>query len=242
MNNELEICRKILLSSGPGEFDTIVSNLKVITSNGGTCQLSDDFINHVRATYNKDHNVINEEDVTTSEDEQPSSSMIENIEKKVDNHLSKNFNASEVNTKHKVSENSAHNFIVEVNCNRVRLDNCHSGSFTATYHLDLNNYIIKGNAKIFCHYFEDGNVQLFADMHFKPITIVQSDSDPSSLNAIFKQISKWENEIISKLQSMFEDINENILKSVRRVLPISKTKFEWNANLHRMVKCLERPK
>ena len=230
MSNELNICRKILLSSSPGQFDTVVSNLTTIMT---TSHLTDEFINDVRSAYNKQHNVI--EDITNKDE---SNQMLETVHNKVDAHLSKNFNTSEVETKYRVIEKSSNNFMVEVNCDRVRLENCHSGSFTACYNLDLNNNTVDGKAEIVCHYFEDGNVQLATNVLFDSITV---KPDPS-LNNIFKQISRWENEIISKLQSMFEGINENILKSVRRVLPISKTKFEWNANLHRMVKCLEGPR
>ena len=225
--NELDICRTILLTSSRGQFNQVASNLKAIT----TAELTDEFLNDVRSTYNKQHNIIEE---VTNKDE--SNEMLQTLQKKADDHLSNNFNVSEIQTKHRVIEKSPNNFVVEVNCTRVRLENCHGGSFTACYNLDLNNNTMEGKAEIQCHYFEDGNVQLTTNILFDSVT-VQPDT-----SLIFKQISKWENEIISKLQSMFEGMNENILKSVRRVLPISKTKFEWNANLHRMVQCLEGPR
>merc|ERR1711862_883691 len=131
---------------------------------------------------------------------------------------------------------------IQVNCNRIRLQNCHAGSYSAKYHLDLNNYNVKGNSTLRIHYFEgNGNVQLYNNMIFKPVDIVvQQQQQQQKEDTIIKQIRKWENEIFSKLQIMYEDtMNDNILKCIRRVLPISKTKFEWNANLHRMIENLK---
>ena len=108
-------------------------------------------------------------DLNKNEDE--SNSTLKTLQKKVDEHLSKNFNVPEVNTKYQVSEKNTNNFKIEVNCNRVRLENCHSGSFTAVYSLDLNKHTVEGKVEMRCHYFEDGNIQLVSNVVFDSVTV-----------------------------------------------------------------------
>merc|ERR1711920_1124454 len=93
-----------------------------------------------------------------------------------------------------------------------------------------NKYDLQGTADLHVHYFEDGNVQLRSTVHFESCKV--------SLDEVFQKIGKWECEIMSKIQNVHENMNDGILKSMRRVLPISKTKMEWNIQMHRMVNCL----
>jgi len=52
-----------------------------------------------------------------------------------------------------------------------------------------------------------------------------------------KQIGDWEQEVVDSVAELYDSMGEK-LKSLRRVMPVTRTKMEWNVLSHRMVKLL----
>jgi len=72
------------------------------------------------------------------------------------------------------------------------------------------------------HYYEDGNVRLQTE---KPISTSVSSS--SSASEIVKQIAILEKRYQEELNRAFISLSEGAFKNLRRQLPITRQKVEW---------------
>lgn len=70
------------------------------------------------------------------------------------------------------------------------------------------------------HYFEDGNVQLKTDHSLQK-------SDISSPSALVKAIANDEKAYQEELNKTFSGLGDGIFKGLRRLLPVTKQKIEW---------------
>jgi hypothetical protein len=73
------------------------------------------------------------------------------------------------------------------------------------------------------HYYEDGNVRLLTD---KPV--VSSLSSSASASEIVKQIAAIERKYQEELNRGFQNLSENAFKGLRRQLPVTRQKMEWD--------------
>ncbi|KAJ8607060.1 hypothetical protein MRB53_040569 [Persea americana] len=80
---------------------------------------------------------------------------------------------------------------------------------------------IAGSIKVDVHYYEDGNVRLLTE---KPVSLSASSSSASD---IVKQIVLCERRYQEDLNRAFTSLNEGAFKSLRRQLPVTRQKIEW---------------
>ena len=76
-------------------------------------------------------------------------------------------------------------------------------------------------------------------MLFRSAACIKSNDNAeeqlSWAKSIVKQIQAWEDtEVMDKLTDMYERMNNEYLKSLRRVMPITRTKMDWNVMAHRV--------
>jgi len=126
---------------------------------------------------------------------------------------------------------------------KANLRNFWSGKWSSTWSvvLDTDNgaCTIEGRVAIKVHYFEDGNVQMTSKRKFdgKHITISQ-DTDLGV--EILKHIEDCESSIQSGLHDMYNNMNDVTFKAMRRTLPVTRTKMDWNVNAHKMAKAVSK--
>jgi len=82
---------------------------------------------------------------------------------------------------------------------------------------------LTGKIKCNVHYFEDGNVQLEDEIKFQGEVPLGGDVG----EAFAKQVKIWETEFTAKLEDIYTSLSEQVLQSLRRRLPITRTKFDW---------------
>ena len=82
---------------------------------------------------------------------------------------------------------------------------------------------MQGMIQVRAHYFEDGNVQLYATKEVKAST-----RDVSQL------IEASENELHAGLEAMYGDMADSTFKALRRVMPITKLKMKWSVDALRL--------
>jgi len=84
----------------------------------------------------------------------------------------------------------------------------------------------KAKIQVNVHYYEDGNVQLVTNWE-KSISL-QADNDAEKFAAaLLKQIASIEQNYQTALETSYTTMGETTFKALRRVLPISRQKIDW---------------
>lgn len=124
----------------------------------------------------------------------------------------------------------------------VDASNLSSGCWMAHWTLDSESDTaaeLSGTVSMHVYYFEDNsNVQLRASKPYQ--TSFTAEDGPDGLaTKIVNQIGHWEREVYDELSSQFNDQEiESKLRKVRRILPITKTRFKWDSAAQANVKLL----
>merc|ERR1712188_34547 len=84
-----------------------------------------------------------------------------------------------------------------------------------------SNVSLEGNIRVSVHYYEDGNVQLNTDT--KKTASCQAGADN-----IIKAIKRVEMEFQNALDQSYTTMGDTTFKALRRVLPITRQKIDWN--------------
>ncbi|KAK4866127.1 hypothetical protein LT330_008867 [Penicillium expansum] len=106
--------------------------------------------------------------------------------------------------------------------NRYSPNNFWNGRFRAIYQLPVSSSsTLTGNIHVDVHYYEDGNVALNTT---KPINI----AIPSlSAESIVSRVAAAERDYQEALNRAFVQTSEGVFKGLRRQLPITRQKVEW---------------
>ncbi|KAL1527502.1 hypothetical protein AB1Y20_008958 [Prymnesium parvum] len=82
---------------------------------------------------------------------------------------------------------------------------------------------LTGTIKCNVHFFEEGNVQLTDGGTFHAELPLTGDVG----EAFAKKIALFEIEFLTKLEEIYATLSEQVIQSLRRRLPITRTKFDW---------------
>ncbi|KAJ3157664.1 hypothetical protein HDU89_000040 [Geranomyces variabilis] len=88
---------------------------------------------------------------------------------------------------------------------------------------------ITGRLSVKVHYYEDGNVQLAAE---KDVTVVvpEASGDPAAwAHTVVRLITKAEGEFQAALSEKLADLADTIFRTLRRALPITRNKINWDS-------------
>ncbi|KAJ5505170.1 WASH complex F-actin capping protein alpha subunit [Penicillium fimorum] len=107
--------------------------------------------------------------------------------------------------------------------NRYSPNNFWNGRFRAIYQLPVSasSSTLTGNIHVDVHYYEDGNVALNTT---KPVNISISSV---SAESIVSRIAAAERDYQEALNRAFVQTSEGVFKGLRRQLPITRQKVEW---------------
>lgn len=97
-----------------------------------------------------------------------------------------------------------------------------NGRWRSVYTFDPSNSSLDGSIKVDVHYYEDGNVRLVTN---KAVTASISAGTGS---AIVKEISTAEKKYQEELNKGFNSLSEGAFKGLRRQLPVTRQKIEWD--------------
>ncbi|KAH7097857.1 F-actin capping protein, alpha subunit [Auriculariales sp. MPI-PUGE-AT-0066] len=135
------------------------------------------------------------------------------------------------------SSGSGSEFVLQLVSNKYNPPNFWSGRWRSEYILDFANKdsedggpIIVGNILVTVHYYEQGNVQL-ATTHAPSIAVpvaARSQSDLATASKIVALIQREESAHQSGLSATFSDMAEKSFRSLRRALPLTKQKMDWD--------------
>ncbi|CAH1757704.1 13058_t:CDS:2 [Entrophospora sp. SA101] len=107
-----------------------------------------------------------------------------------------------------------------------------NGRWQSTWIISPESNELKGTVKVNVHYYEDGNVQLNATKDFELSTSTNSDDLNAKAEAYIKLICKAENEYQTSLNESYVELSENTFKGLRRALPLTRHKLDWDKILN----------
>lgn len=82
---------------------------------------------------------------------------------------------------------------------------------------------LEGSIRVDVHYYEDGNVRLLTD---KPQSASLSSSSNGSVLA--REVASLEKAYQEELNKKFLSLSEGAFKGLRRQLPVTRQKIEWD--------------
>lgn len=104
----------------------------------------------------------------------------------------------------------------------MRANTPRNGRWRALYIYDPSSSSLSGAIKIDVHYYEDGNVRLLTT---KPVSAsISSGSAPT----IVREIAVVEKKYQEEVNKGFNNLSEGAFKGLRRQLPITRQKIEWD--------------
>ncbi|ORY62560.1 F-actin-capping protein subunit alpha [Pseudomassariella vexata] len=105
--------------------------------------------------------------------------------------------------------------------NKYSPNNFWNGRWRSLYVFEPTSGTLEGSLKVDVHYYEDGNVRLLTN---KPV----SSSAGATGVAIAKEIAAVEKKYQEELNRGFMSLSEGAFKGLRRQLPVTRQKIEWD--------------
>lgn len=234
MSDRLDTVRELLLSAPPGHFDALLKDLKSLMT--ATHEpLHEQWVGTVRSEYQ-----TTARGGTSTSSSQPQHPLAKPLQDELDILRTRFFSSKGLASTCVVHDGDhQQSLVIKTFAERVDSVNLYAGSWVAQWNIDLqgdDQAQVGGQVRIQSFCFEEGNIQLLSSRDFAAVTVSGSDDVPLS-KAIVDQINAFELELLSSLGEVFDQIGDQ-LKSIRRVLPITRTKMEWNVRAHRMVNTL----
>ena len=100
---------------------------------------------------------------------------------------------------------------------------CRNGRWRSTYTYTPSTSTLTGTIKVDVHYYEDGNVRLLTKKE-----ISESLRPGASAGDIIKTIAGLEKKYQEELNRAFGALSEGAFKSLRRQLPVTRQKINWD--------------
>ncbi|KAG0007960.1 F-actin-capping protein [Entomortierella chlamydospora] len=118
--------------------------------------------------------------------------------------------------------------------NKYSPSNFWNGRWRSIWTLDTATLEVKGTLKCKVHYYEDGNVQLETSKEVEE-KLNNSSSDPPKVisKAFLELIAAAELKYQTALNESYHDLAENTFNGLRRALPYTRTKLDWNKACYR---------
>ncbi|EPE25590.1 Subunits of heterodimeric actin filament capping protein Capz [Glarea lozoyensis ATCC 20868] len=106
--------------------------------------------------------------------------------------------------------------------NKYSPNNFWNGRWRSLYIYSPSSSQLEGSLKVDVHYYEDGNVRLLTT---KPVSVSVSSGSAST---IMREISVAEKKYQEEVNKGFNSLSEGAFKGLRRQLPITRQKIEWD--------------
>ena len=106
--------------------------------------------------------------------------------------------------------------------NKYSPSNFWSGRFRCFYTYDPSSSLLTGTIRIDVHYYEDGNVRLTTSKQIPETRIAGGKAAD-----VVREIAKVERKYHEDLNRGFTELNEGGFKGLRRPLPVTRQKMEW---------------
>ncbi|KAG9397076.1 F-actin-capping protein subunit alpha [Carpediemonas membranifera] len=114
-------------------------------------------------------------------------------------------------------------FAIALVAEKISAKNFYTGSIRSLY--TVSNGVVSGRMWGMTHMFEGGNVQMDIGRNLKPTKAVNPDE-------VVWAISEFEEGALADVETTLEELSERQFKALRRALPITKTRLDWDKVAH----------
>ncbi|KAF5360578.1 hypothetical protein D9756_004779 [Leucocoprinus leucothites] len=125
--------------------------------------------------------------------------------------------------------NGAQEYTIQVVANKYNPANYWSGRWRSEYVISFDQGTVTGKILVHVHYYEQGNVQLTTthDVAFNlPPGITSGDN--SAASKIVALVEDEEGKYQVSLNETYQEMLEKTFKSLRRALPMTRSKLDWD--------------
>ncbi|KAJ8080767.1 F-actin-capping protein subunit alpha [Marasmius tenuissimus] len=121
-------------------------------------------------------------------------------------------------------------FTLQIVANKYNPTNFWSGRWRSEYIINMDDNTIKGRIFVNVHYYEQGNVQLSTTHNISiPLTSAIVTSPPNNAaSKILALIETEERNYQNSLSDSYHEMSEKTFKSLRRALPMTRQKLDWD--------------
>jgi len=121
-------------------------------------------------------------------------------------------------------------YVIQVVANKYNPTNYWSGRWRSEYIVDLNENKVTGKILVNVHYYEQGNVQLATthDISLALSPAVVTSTPSASASKILALIADEEGNYQRSLNEMYHEMGEKTFKGLRRALPMTRQKIDWD--------------
>jgi capping protein (actin filament) muscle Z-line, alpha len=158
------------------------------------------------------------------------------LQEKSDEYLKKRYVTTEAATG--VFALSKTVLILRIIGEKTNLRNMWSGKWSSEWTITMRGtgqVSLAGSIRIHAHYFEDGNVQVNTTKNIPSSDVSYTSETDLAIN-VMKIVSECEAALHNGLVDMYFNLNEHTFKAMRRLLPVTRTKMDWNMNSHKLAR------
>ncbi|KAL1388678.1 F-actin capping protein alpha subunit-domain-containing protein [Phyllosticta capitalensis] len=152
--------------------------------------------------------------------ESPHADLVKSLLKSLNTHAAEHYPAAAVGA---YPIESDERIAIVLVSSKYSPNNYWNGRWRSLYIYEPGSGKVTGSIKVDVHYYEDGNVRMLTD---KPVTS-SIGSGGSSAAEIVKALANVERKYQEDLNRAFGSLSEGAFKSLRRQLPITRQKIEW---------------
>jgi hypothetical protein len=238
-----EAARRILQTAAPGQFEVVAENVQKL----GKDTLKGNWLEDIKLVQ-QTNQCIGINKVTNHP-------LSDSLREKLKAYQAKTYNGSNVTSRVALTLGETSNeLIVHTYAEKIDIPNQYTGAWRSTWTIKADSgdsAEISGVVKLHTFSYEDGNIHLRTGRDFDAVTVDKPaeqgvevsaegglEEAPSLAQALVEKIIAWEHEVLSLLSAMREGRIEEKLRSLRRILPITKTRMKWDVVAHRNVKTL----
>lgn len=117
------------------------------------------------------------------------------------------------------------NIVLVIEDHKYSPRNFWNGRWTSEWIIPANGGEVKGTMKVVVHYYEAGNVQVHGTKEHK---FNASGTGASLADSVLKSIEKVEAEYQQGINENYQQLNSTTFKALRRALPLTRHKLDWN--------------
>ena len=149
------------------------------------------------------------------------------IEEKIKKYLEKCYKM-DVTRYNVYFDSGANKIVVLISVHNLNLKSFWSGEWLSTWEYDIGSKHIKGTLKANTYYYEEGNIQFNLDTKFDGNG--KGGDNNALADSLVEFIKTSENSVQLELEKVYDELSENYIKPLRRKLPVTGTKMNWNIN------------